>query len=100
MLDRIHRGLAQSKEMFAAFAALDLIDQVKLEIRLNAEETHNLPGYYSVNAEKLRALDASALASLHKSGFLECAYLVLSSINNVQRLVDIKVARVRAAAAS
>jgi SapC protein len=93
VLDRIHRGLAFSKEMFAAFTALDLIDPIKLEIKLTTEEQHNQLGYYTVNAEKLRALDPPALAGLHKAGFLECAYLVIGSVSNVQRLVDRKLAR-------
>jgi hypothetical protein len=95
VLDRIHRGLELSKDMFAAFSALDLIDPVKLEIKLTPDETHNLLGYHTVNAEKLRALDAPALAGLHKAGFLESAYLVIGSLNNVQKLVDRKLLRHR-----
>lgn len=95
VLDRIHRGLSFSKDMFAAFMALDLIDPVKLEIKLTAEEQINLLGYYTVNAEKLRALDAPSLAGLHKAGFLESAYLVIGSLNNVQKLVDRKLLRHR-----
>lgn len=94
-LDRIHRGLSMSKDMFAAFTALDLIDPIKLEIKLTADETRNLLGLYTVNADKLRALDAPSLAGLHKAGFLECAYLVMSSVNNMQKLVDLKIARHR-----
>lgn len=95
VLDRIHRGLSMSKDMFAAFTALDLIDPIKLEIKLTADETHNLLGLYTINAEKLRALDAPSVAGLHKAGFLECAYLVISSVNNVQKLVDLRMTRHR-----
>ena len=98
VLDRLHRGIALSKEMFAAFTALDLIDPINLQIKLGPEETHNLLGYYTVNADKLRALDATALAGLHSKGFLECAYLVIGSVHNVQKLIDLKVARQRAPA--
>lgn len=99
-LDRIHRGIAFSKDMFAAFLALDLVDPVKLEIKLTPDETHNLLGYYTVNAEKLRALDAPSLAGLHKAGFLESAYLVIGSLNNVQKLVDGKLLRQRGSPAN
>jgi len=95
VLDRIHRGLTISKDMFAAFTALDLIDPIKLEVKLTADETHNLLGYHTVNADKLRALDAPSLAGLHKAGFLESAYLVIGSVNNVQKLVERKIARHR-----
>jgi len=77
--------------MFAAFTALDLIDPIKLEIKLSDDEHHNLLGYYSINTDKLRALDAPALAGLHRVGFLECAYHVIGSVNNVQKLVNRKI---------
>jgi len=100
VLDRIHRGLTLSKEMFAAFTALDLIDPFKLEVKLTADQQHGLLGYYTVNYEKLRALDAASLAGLHRNGFLESAYLVIESFNNVQKLVDRKLARLRGSPAS
>jgi hypothetical protein len=100
VLDRIHRGLALSKDMFAAFTALDLIDPITLEVKLDANEQHNLLGYFTVNHEKLRALDAASLAGLHRSGFLESAYLVTGSVSNVQKLVDRKLERRRGSTAS
>ena len=100
VLDRIHRGLALSKDMFAAFTALDLIDPITLEVKLDADEQHNLLGYFTINLEKLRALDAASLAGLHRSGFLESAYLVLGSVNNVRKLVDRKLQRRRGSATS
>jgi hypothetical protein len=97
VLDAIHRGLSKSREMSAAFAALDLIVPVQLEVRLTADEHHNLHGYHTINDERLRDLDAPSLARLHQAGFLECAYLVMASLNNFQKLVDRKLARHRAA---
>ena len=73
---------------------------IKLEIKLAPDQTHDLLGYYSINADKLRALDATALAGLHAKGFLECAYLLIGSVRNVQHLIDLKLARLRAAAAN
>jgi len=95
VLDRIHRGLAVSKEMFAAFTALNLIEEVQLEVKLSEQEQSKLLGYYSISSEKLRDLDAPALAGLHRAGFLECAYHALGSVRNVQTLIDLKMARVR-----
>jgi hypothetical protein len=100
VLDRIHRGIALSKDMFAAFTALDLIDPITLEIKLDADEQHNLLGYFTVNVDKLRALDAASLAGLHRSGFLESAYFVTGSLSNVQKLVDRKLQRRRSSSAS
>lgn len=97
VLDAIHRGLALSKEMLAAFTALDLVVPLKLEVRLTEDQHHHLHGYHTVDADRLRALDAPSLERLHKTGFLESAFLVMASLNNFQKLVDRKAERHRAA---
>jgi hypothetical protein len=97
VLDAIHRGLTVSKEMFAAFLALELVVPLNLEVKLTPDEHHHLHGYYTVDEDRLRALDAPSLHRLHKAGFLEIAFLVIASLNNFQKLVDRKLARSRAA---
>jgi hypothetical protein len=97
VLDTIHRGLTAAKQMSAAFTALDLVTPINLEVRLTADEHHQLHGYYAIDEERFRALDAPALSGLHQAGFLESAYFVMASLKNLQRLVDRKVARNRAA---
>jgi hypothetical protein len=93
VLDRIHRGLALSKEMFAAFTALNLIDPITLELKLAPDQQQSLLGLYSIDTEKMRALDATSLAELNRAGFLESAYLAIASVRNVRRLLDFKSAR-------
>ncbi|HEU4768584.1 MAG TPA: SapC family protein [Pyrinomonadaceae bacterium] len=96
VLDTLHRGLTISKQMFTAFLALDLVIPLKLEINLTADERHQLNGYYTVNEARLRELDSVSLEQLHRAGFLESAYLVMASLNNFQKLVDLKLLRYRA----
>ena len=90
ILDGIHKGMAVSQAMFAAFTAMDLIEPVKVEIKMSAEEQHNLHGYYTINEEKLAGLDGEALAKLNRAGFLQGAFLVIASLNNVKRLIEMK----------
>jgi hypothetical protein len=99
ILKGINQGLDVSKAMFAAFAAADLIEPMKLEIKF-AEEQYNLVGLHTINREKLANLDAETLHRLHRAGFLHGAYLVVNSLNNVQRLVERKQRRRLAQAAS
>jgi hypothetical protein len=89
ILKGISQGLEFSKAMFAAFAAADLIEPMKLEIKF-AEEQYNLVGLHTINREKLANLDAETLHKLHRAGFLHGAYLVVNSLGNVQRLVERK----------
>jgi hypothetical protein len=90
ILKGIHEGLAVSKAMFAAFTALELIEPVKVEIQFSPEEHYDLLGLYTISEAKLRALDGEALARLNKSGFLQGAFLVLASLNNMKTLIDMK----------
>jgi hypothetical protein len=90
ILNGIHEGMVASKAMFAAFTAVDLIEPVRVEIQMSAEEQRNLHGYFTINEEKLAKLDGESLAKLNKAGFLQGAFLVIVSLNNVKKLIDMK----------
>jgi len=91
ILNGLSVGLGVSKAMFAAFIAADLIEPVKLEIKFtNPDEQYDLLGLHTINQQKLANLDAESLHRLNSAGFLQGAFLVASSLNNVQRLIDLK----------
>jgi hypothetical protein len=90
LLNGINQGMEVNKPMFEAFKAADLIEPVQLEIKVNSEERYNLTGLHTVSREKLANLDADTLFRLHRAGYLQGAFLVASSLNNVQRLIDLK----------
>lgn len=100
LLNGIRNGLEVSKAMFAAFAAANLIEPVKIEVKFNSEEQYDLHGMYTINQKKLADLDAETLHSLNRSGFLQGAFLVTSSLSNVQRLIEMKGRRRQRQAAS
>jgi hypothetical protein len=90
ILNGISEGLAVSKAMFAAFTEADLIEPVKVEIKISETERYDLLGLHTISIEKLRKLDGVALEKLNRPGFLQGAYLVASSLSNVRRLIDMK----------
>ncbi|MFO1390078.1 SapC family protein [Cellvibrio sp.] len=90
ILQSIYQGSAISDEMFEAFTELDLIEPVSLEVKLNNGEVHRLTGNYTIHREKLNSLSAENLEKLNKAGFLEGAFLITNSLNNMQNLIDIK----------
>jgi hypothetical protein len=90
VLRGIHDGIEVSKAMLAAFSELDLIEPVKLEIQVTAEEGFNVVGLHTINREKLASLGGSSLEKLNRAGFLQGAFLVISSMGNVKRLMAIK----------
>jgi hypothetical protein len=93
VLNGIHEGIEAGRAMFAAFAELDLIEPVKVEIKVSETEKYGLEGLHTINQEKLRALDGEKLSKLHRSGFLQGAYLAIASLGNVRTLMAAKQAR-------
>jgi SapC protein len=98
ILDGIHTGVEAGKAMYAEFDRLNLIEPVKVEVKVSDEETYDLVGLYTISEERLRALDGDALVHLNRTGFLHGAFLVLSSMNNMKKLIDLKQNRLRCAA--
>ncbi|PHR92802.1 MAG: peptide ABC transporter permease [Robiginitomaculum sp.] len=90
VLRTIHQGIDISTGMFAAFEEMGLIEKVDVEIKLSDTEQYNVPDYYSISEENLMQLDGTSLERLNKAGFLRLAFLVLASLGNVSRIVDMK----------
>lgn len=90
ILNTIHQGMAIQDAMFDMFAEFDLIEPVEIDIDLNTGEKHRLVGNYTINEEKLAALDGEQLGELNKRGFLPLAYAVINSMTNIRKLTKIK----------
>jgi len=97
ILKGINDGLGVSKAMFAEFSRLELIEPIKLEIKLDAESVYDLVGLHTISEAKLRNLGAEDLHKLHRAGFLQGAFLVMASLGNLRRLVERKQRRKRQA---
>jgi hypothetical protein len=98
VLRGIRDGIEIGKAMFAAFTALDLIEPLKLEVKLDEQQGYSVLGMHTISRQKLQELDGAALANLNRAGFLEGAYLVLASMNNVKKLMAMKQRKLRHAA--
>jgi hypothetical protein len=99
VLRGIRDGLEMSKAMFAAFLELELIEPVKVEIKLSENDVYNVVGLETINQAKLSSLDGNALEKLNRAGFLQGAFLVAASLSNVQRLMAMKQRKLRQAQA-
>jgi hypothetical protein len=100
VLRGIHAGLEMSKAMFAAFATLELIAPVSLDVKLSAAEGYSVVGLHTVDQHKLAALDGAALERLNRAGFLQGAFLVIASMGNVKKLMAMKQRRQAAQASA
>lgn len=90
ILNGISEGMVVSRAMFAAFAAADLIEPVKVEVKLSETEQYNLLGLHTISTEKLRKLDGATLEKLNQAGFLQGAFLVAASLSNVRKVIELK----------
>lgn len=76
--------------MFAAFEAAGLLRPVALDLKLEGDTTIGIADVFTIDEERLAALDGAALETLHRSGFLRSAFLAAASFGNIQRLIELK----------
>lgn len=97
VLRGIRDGVEAGRAMFAEFDALGLIQPMKLDLQLDERHRISLAGLHGIDRERLAALDAESLHRLHRAGYLEGAYLVQASMQNLRRLMAQKQRRLRQA---
>jgi hypothetical protein len=90
VLRLIHQGMAISGPLYGTFAELGLIEPVAMQINLNDREQYTLADYYTISESKLAQLSGENLERLHRAGYLRAAYFVVSSLQNVNRLIELK----------
>ncbi len=87
VLEYIQYGTELNERFIDAVLHHELLEVVTLEITLKNGERNNLTGFYTINEDKLAALDSNAVASLHSQGYLKFIYMVLASHSNVVKLI-------------
>lgn len=90
ILNMILHGIEQASVMYQTFEQLELIEPLSLEITLNSGVTHKINGFHTISRDKLMQLSAQQTHQLNQQGLLEGAYLIINSLNNIQRLIDAK----------
>ena len=90
MLQIIYKGTEHVRPMFAAFEEAGLIEEIQVDIELDAKVKYKLPGWSTISEEKLSALEGAQLERLNRSGYLQLAMLVMTSLGNVSWLIDLK----------
>lgn len=87
VLEYIQYGTDLNERFIDALLQHELLEIVTLEITLKNGDRNNLSGFYTINEDKLAALDGNVVASLHSQGYLEFIYMVLASHSNVVKLI-------------
>ncbi|RYY76905.1 MAG: hypothetical protein EOO52_05275 [Gammaproteobacteria bacterium] len=89
-LEIINDGIPLTKLMFETFSKYNLLDSVVLDIEFNNQSKLKINGFETISVEKLSQLNGRALEDLNKSGFLQAAYFIATSMSNIRKLIDWK----------
>jgi len=92
-LQTIREGLVQQRAMFALFAHLALLRPVNLQVQLGDGLEYRIPDVFTIDAGEFAALSGESLDRLHRSGFLPHAIFARSSLANINRLIEMKAAK-------
>lgn len=88
ILEYIQYGTELNERFISELLSYELLEVVTLEITLKNGEHNNLVGFYTINEEKLAALDGNSVANLHNKGYMQFIYMVLASHSNVVKLIN------------
>jgi hypothetical protein len=88
VLRSLHDGLEATPAFVAALRQLDLLESFVLDVQQADGSQHRLAGFFTINEERLAALDGAALGALHAAGYLEPIYMALASLANLRDLIE------------
>ncbi|MCA0902049.1 SapC family protein [Microbulbifer agarilyticus] len=87
VLRTIHQGEDVGRRMFAALNEVGLLEPVSINVDLKNGDKHQLSGYYTVSEDRLNTMSGESLEALNGAGYLRGAFLMLSSLGNIEHLV-------------
>jgi hypothetical protein len=95
LLGAIHAGVQATPQFVAALLELDLLESFALDMRLADGTDHRVAGYYTINEERLAALDGQQLEGLNSKGYLLPVFMAIASLSNIRELIERKNRRMR-----
>ena len=90
LLLAIHEGLQSNPTFVAALMEHELIESFVFDVERPDGSMNRLAGFYTINEERLAALDGAALARLHQAGHLQAVFMAVASVSNFRALVELQ----------
>jgi hypothetical protein len=84
----IHQGLEHMPLFIAALLEHDLLESFVFDITLADGSQNRLAGFYTINEERLNALDGNALERLNRASHLQAIYMAVASLSNFRTLIE------------
>ncbi len=91
----IHQGLQATLPFISALKEHQLLESFVLDIELDDGAQGRLAGFFTINEDRLAALDSEVIARLHRAGYLQAIYMVIASLSNLRLLIARKNAHAR-----
>jgi hypothetical protein len=88
VLGAIHHGVEAIPAFVAALLRHELLESFVLDIEAADGSQNRLAGFHTINEERLAALDAAALAELHRPGWLAAIYMAFASTAHLRDLIE------------
>lgn len=93
ILGQLFDGERQAAKLVGHLQELQLIVPMRLEVTFASGDSQRMEGLYTVDEEKLRALDGATLQQLNTGGQLGQIYTMLTSLGHIYSLIERRNAR-------
>jgi len=87
VLAELLQGEQQQQQLVQALLAANLIQPLSLEITFANQQSTRLNGLYTIDQQKLAALDPATLVQLHQAGWLAPIYTMIASAAQLYPLI-------------
>ena len=84
----LYEGLQGVPAFVSALLEQGLLESFTLDVELDDGSRNRLAGFYTINEDKLAALDGTALEKLHRAGYLQAIYMAVASASNFRTLIE------------
>ncbi len=90
ILNEIHFGLEQEIGFSNALIEIDLLEPAEIQYDVGGKNKHVMQGFYIINISKFNSLSKEELSFLYANAYLGILYAIIHSMDNFQKLVDLK----------
>lgn len=97
-LSRLMSGVESTRAFIDLLVDKDLIEPARISVSFADGEKKNFDGLYTINHEKLAGLPEETVQLMYERGYLQACTMIVVSMGQVQRLINLRNAR-RAAGA-
>ena len=87
LLAGVGTSQASTDAFIGALVEHDLIEPANLDVQFAGGEKKRFEGIYTVQDDKLNKIEGEVMADLYEKGYLQAAWLMLTSLGNIRKLL-------------